>query len=89
MITRQGQVQRIKPFLRQSKQYSPWIAGCLLGLTAFWGAIAVSGFTHPAEWSQLFCWLNLFQRQAAEGFQAPDEKSVWTLTLGLLLGTQV
>ncbi|MGA7933527.1 MAG: glycosyltransferase family 2 protein [Kovacikia sp.] len=89
MITRQGQVQHIKPFLRQSKQHFPWITACLLGLAAFWGAIAVSGFTHQAEWSQLFCWLNLLQRQAAEGFQAPDEKSVWILTLGLLLGTQV
>jgi cellulose synthase (UDP-forming) len=89
VITKQGQVQRSKPFLRESRQQSQWIILCGLGLTAFCGVIALAGFSHLEAVNQFFCWLNLFQRQTAQSFQAPDEKSAWILSLGLLLGTQV
>jgi cellulose synthase (UDP-forming) len=89
VITKQGQVQRIKPLLRESRQQSQWIILCGLGLTAFCGVIALTAFSHFEAVNQFFCWLNLLQRQTAESFQAPDEKLAWVLSLGLLLGTQV
>ncbi|UBF28204.1 hypothetical protein K9N68_10150 [Kovacikia minuta CCNUW1] len=88
MITKQGQVQRIKPFLRESKQQSQWITLWVLGFIAFGSAIAIAGLLHLEAVGQFFNWLNEFQRQMAECLRAPDSKSAWLLSLGLVLGTQ-
>jgi len=89
VITKQGQVQRIKPFLTESQRRSQRNLLGIIGLTAFLVAIGIFWISNSEQADLFFEWLSLFQQQAAEDLKAPDERSVWLLALGLLLSTQV